>query len=139
MSKMFLIDLNDINSLFENFNWFIKDYENWSYEHNQIPFERLKHNDAYAELEYFELSDYVYDNKDVFDCFEELEELKTNDFEDITIFLIPDINFFTNKDEIRNYLKSDNQFNYLEFVIETDDTSEIEKLETFILEHCKIN
>lgn len=139
MSKMFLIDLNDINGLFENFNWFIKDYENWSYEHNQIPFERLKENDDYAELEFFELSDYVYDNKDVFDCFEEFEELKTNAFEDITIFLIPDINFFKNKDEIRNYLKSDNQFNYLEFQIETDNSSEIWKLETFILEYCKIN
>ena len=123
---------------FENFKYVIKDYQDWCFENNQTAFEDLKNKDCYNPLEIFELIDCICENDDCFDCYEDFEELKTNEFDNIVIFLIPDINHYSNSDDIRNYLKSDSEFNYLEFQIDSNSAySQIEKLESFILEHCK--
>lgn len=135
MSNTYVIGLIDSNGYFENFKYAIKDYQNFSDENNLTIIKNS--NIDYNPLQFFDLSQCVCENDEIFDCFDELEDLK-GEFNQITIFLISDFHHFSNPDDIRKFLKKDSKFNYLEFLIESSCCcTEIEKLESFIINNCK--
>lgn len=135
MSNTYVIGLIDSNGYFENFKYTIKDYQNFSDENSLTIIKNLNFN--YNPLQFFDLSQCICENDDIFDCFDELDDYLKGEFHLTTIFLISDIHHFLNLDDIRKFFKN-SDFNYLEFLIESNCCCiEIEKLESFIINNCK--